>query len=422
MRTEMAPIRQAVIGLGVALLLASGPQVLRGNVLAADTAGARSGAAALSVNLVSMPSGAFGIDGAAGAAALSPVVISGAPASGAGLTPVFDPVPLQLGSFGIGITNGGGMTAPALAAFNRAAAQWQARIADPITVNITAIMTNMGSPTIIGSTSNVVLQADYTTIRDQVVADAADEADDAIVGFMPTAGQFSVYLPPNFGLTGNISVSKADLKALGFTGLDGSFGVSDGTITFNTGFSFDFDNSDGVTPGTIDFETVTAHEIGHILGFVSAEDNIDTMLHLLQVGNVNIDVLDLFRFANNLAGSDPATAADFTTFDRSLVPGTDEITDQVLAWGPLGTTEFRMSTGFWTGDGRQASHWKDNELTGTLIGNLDPTLAYATIVPITEADWRAMDLIGYEILPIPEPTSLLLLAGGLAVLRCRRRR
>lgn len=421
MRTEMAPIRQAVIGLGVALLLACCPQVLRGDVLAADTASAGNGAAALSVNLVSMPSVSSGIDGAGGSAALSPVVISGAPASGTGLTPVFDPVPLQLGSFGIGITNGGGMTAPALAAFNRAAAQWQARIADPITVNITASMAALG-PGILGSTSNVLLQDDYTTVRNQVVADAADEADDAIVGFLPIDTQFSVYLPAGFGLNGNVFSSKAEFKAIGYTGLDGAFGANDGTITFSTGFSFDFDNSDGVTAGTIDFETVAAHEIGHILGFVSAEDNIDNMLHLLQVGNVGISVLDLFRFANNLAGSDPATAADFTTFDRSLVPGVDEITDQVLSWGPLGTTEFRMSTGFWTGDGRQASHWKDNDLTGTLIGNLDPTLAYATIVPITEADWRAMDLIGYEILPIPEPTSLLLLAGGLAVLRCRRRR
>ena len=41
---------------------------------------------------------------------------------------------------------------------------------------------------------------------------------------------------------------------------------------------------------------------------------------------------------------------------------------------------------------------------------------------ITEADWRAMGLIGYDIAPIPEPTSLsLLLLGGVAAAVVRRR-
>jgi len=34
--------------------------------------------------------------------------------------------------------------------------------------------------------------------------------------------------------------SKADLKAIGFVGLDSAFGVGDGNITFNSNFSFYF--------------------------------------------------------------------------------------------------------------------------------------------------------------------------------------
>ena len=50
--------------------------------------------------------------------------------------------------------------------------------------------------------------------------------------------------------------TKANLKALGFQGLDAAFGVSDATMQFNSNFTFDYDNSDGVGAGLVDFETV----------------------------------------------------------------------------------------------------------------------------------------------------------------------
>ena len=92
--------------------------------------------------------------------------------------------------------------------------------------------------------------------------------------------------------------------------------------------------------------------------------------------------------------------------------GADEITSDVL-------TEHRMSTGVSGGDGKQASHWKADELTGTYIGIMDPTLASGVVELITPADRRAMDLIGYDV-AIPEPTSLAALACA-ALLLLRRR-
>lgn len=336
-----------------------------------------------------------------------------APPDGQSLTPAAPPAP-NLGSFNLVIAPGATLSgnAAAVAAFNRAANSWAARISDPITITINADLAALGAG-VIGSTASTFLQAGFNVIRNQVVTDAATDIDDGIMAFTPTAAQFSAVMPAGRTLGPNILATKANLKALGFTGLDASFGVSDATITFSTSFAFDFDNSDGVTPGTVDFQTVAAHEIGHALGFVSFVDSV-------VAGATEVDpfVLDLLRFGNNIAGQDPATAADFTLFPRNFVPGTDAITDAI------NDPEWRMSTGVTGGDGRQASHWKADELTGVLIGLMDPTLANGVAYGPTAADFRAFDLIGYDILPIPEPgsLSLLLLAGAsfMTFRRCRR--
>lgn len=334
------------------------------------------------------------------------------PSGGLGLT-AYQPPPVNLGSFSLVIAPGAGLSgnAAALAAFNRAANSWAARISDPITITINADLAALGVG-IIGSTSSTTLQAGYNTIRNQMVADAADEADDGIMAATPTAAQFTAVMPAGRTLSGNILATKANLKALGFTGLDTTFGVSDASITFSTAFAFDFDNSDGVSLGAVDFETVAAHEIGHALGFVSFVDSIDG-----GATSVSPFTLDLLRFGNNIVGQDPATSGDFTIFSRNLVPGADGITDAI------NDPELRMSTGLTGGDGRQASHWKADELTGTLIGLMDPTLANGVFYGPTFADFRALDLIGYEITPVPEPgTFSLLLLSGATFVALRRRR
>lgn len=325
----------------------------------------------------------------------------------------------NIGSFDIQINAGPTLAgnAPALAAFNRAAAQWEARIADSITVNVDADMANMGSTTIIGSASTVTLAGGYTMMRDAMVADAADEPDDGIVGSLPTFAQAGFILPAGFGLTGNLSGAKSSLKALGFTGLDTTFGATDSSITFNTQFNFDFDNSDGVLPGHMDFETIAAHELGHALGFLSEVDYVDYVLNLPgnQTADISPSLLDMFRFEDD----DPSNASEFTTGFRQLTPGGAPFTDFVDApWGLLSTDEILMSTGAYTGDGRQASHWKDS----LGLGLMDPTASYGEVVPVSESDFRAMDVIGYDIASVPEPGQLAMLLGLAAVGLYRRRR
>lgn len=305
----------------------------------------------------------------------------------------------------------------ALAAFDRAASRWESFFGDDITVNISADLRDtsfFGSSNIIGSASSVLVAQSYDSYRNALIADSASEIDDGIVSALPTAAAIDFDLPGTASYTGNLLANKATAKALGFTGLDTIYGSTDATITFNSDFAFDYDNSDGVGAGLTDFETVAAHEIGHALGFVSSVDFLDQNSGI----NVSPTLLDLYRFETGSA-DDPETFADFSTAQRSLVPGTESHFDDL-------DNEWSFSTGRFNGDGRQASHWKDNNLTGNLIGMLDPTLGRGQAFPISFADVRALDLIGYDFVSnaaaVPEPSSVGLIVVFAAAIAYRRRR
>ena len=308
----------------------------------------------------------------------------------------------------INILPGSGLAgnAAALAAFNRAASTWGDFFSDPVDVYINADVGLLGAG-VIGSASNVLLQGSYSLVAGAMVSDASDEIDDGIVGSLPTAAQFSAYVPSGVTLGSNIILSKANAKALGFGGLDAAFGASDGTITFNSAFGFDYDNSDGVSG--IDFESVALHEIGHALGFTSSVDYIDNRSGPVMV---NVFPLDLFRF--NIANI-PSDSATFTSTPRELRPGQNAVTSD-------GSNSWRMSTGVTNGDGRQASHWKDDAFTGILIGALDPNISAGAVFSLTSADVRALDLIGWDVQSVPEPGTMLLFSAGFVGLVWKRRR
>lgn len=317
----------------------------------------------------------------------------------------------NLGSFGITIAAGTELfdNTAAFDAFQRAADTWASFISDSIQITITANLADLGNPNTIGSASSVLLQGGYDVIRGAMVA---DDPGDPLLQALPLLNGFNATLPAGITLSGGLLLTKANAKALGFTGLDDLFGVSDATITFNSAFSFDYDRSDGIAPDTIDFESVALHEIGHALGFLSSVDDVDFAKQNNLSGALSPTVFDLFRFAGGGA-LDPSDLAQFTSFPRFLDSGGSAIFDTLQ-------NEWALSTGVFTGDGRQASHWIDGPPSIQSIGAMDPTLAFGQVFGLTSADLRVLDLIGYNV--IPEPSSALTLLSALAFALLRRRR
>ena len=285
----------------------------------------------------------------------------------------------------------------ALAAFTRAADTWGSYLLDPVTIEIDADLTNLGNSSIVGQSFSALLSTGYAGLRAHLVNDSADEADDWIVAALPTAAQFSAYVPSGTTLNPNTVLTRANAKALGYTGLGSA---SDGSIVFNSQFNFDYDSSNGING--MDFESVALHEIGHTLGFTSAVDTLDVFSQSRAV--MAIFPLDLFRFNDS---SLPMDAAEFTSTPRELRPGQKASTsDAVHAW--------EMSTGAIHGDGRQASHWKDNVFTGIRIGTMNASIGAGQKFSLSSADLRAMDLIGWDVQSVPEPGTIGLLAIGMA--------
>jgi hypothetical protein len=319
--------------------------------------------------------------------------------------------PVTLSGPNIVINPGATLTAnpTALAAFNAAAAQWEALFSDPITVTINADLAALGAG-IIGSASSTIVSAGYAAIRGQLISDNVGSVTAGVTGALPVG--------PSFTAPGNVTglatvMTQANAKALGF----GTGAGADANITFSTSFSFDFDNSDGVGAGLTDFQTVALHEIGHVLGFVSGVDFVDFLVAGGTSGTAPVYTSDLFRFG---AGANPSSLSDFSSFSRSLSTGGSSHTDIINAARGSGP-EYAMSTGRSTGDGRQASHWKDNDLTALTIGVMDPTLGAQQIVPISNADLNFFDVIGYNV--VPEPHEYAAAFGlGLAGFAAWRRR
>ncbi len=280
----------------------------------------------------------------------------------------------------------------ARAAFIRAAQNWESRILSPITIIIdvdygtTFFGQAYTSANIIGQATSARVGGPtfYNTFRQALINGASSSAEAALLAALP-AGQ----LPTDQGALTAVFTNVPVLRALGLIPATANPDTEPSPfnnvprIGFNSRFAFDFDPTDGIALNRVDFDGVATHEIGHVLGFSSAvgEKELDSTVP------ASLTLLDFFRFRPGV------TLNTFPTADRVLASGGAHV---FFAGG----AELGFSTGKpdgTGGDGEQASHWKDNDVTGVYVGVMDPTAARGFREEITANDLLAFDTIGYRV-------------------------
>lgn len=330
--------------------------------------------------------------------------------------------PAQALKFNLIDTGGTAVGTQARQGFEAAAYYWSSVLTNNVTVNLnigfnalgTGILGSTGSTTALQFNSayynalynNVTSTADLsavTTLRPlgisadfglNSVTAQTNALNAAGTGYLDTALRID-----NDGSQNNnvVSLNTSTSKALGLTtdanGRTINYGLADGSVTFSTGFSFDFDPRDGISANSFDFVGVAIHEIGHALGFRSGVDIYDAYT---APGNGTAT-------ASRAGALENVTVATGLDMFRYSAPG-------LLDWSTQGTPYFsidggqnqlfgdsRMSTGVRNGDGRQASHFKDSPANVPQLGNLDPTSGYGQMQEITALDLTAFDVIGWQI-------------------------
>ncbi|WP_051293955.1 NF038122 family metalloprotease [Pseudoduganella violaceinigra] len=313
--------------------------------------------------------------------------------------------------------------------FQAAAARWSSLLNDNVTINLTVGFNSLGGG-ILGQAASAEDFHTYASVRNALAADATSAADATAVAHLPGGSSFGMlinrtannpygagspipYIDHNGDANNQLLyIANAEAKALGLAvtpqTLQGCIGNCDGFIQFNSDFNFDFNPNNGTDANAFDFVGVASHEIGHVLGFISGVDILD--YNSPPVNGPFEDneftyasTLDLFRYS---AASAAQGVIDWTADARSKYFSLDGATV-----GP------QFSTGENFGDGRQASHWKDD----LFIGLMDPTAGMGETLHISGNDVLAMDAIGWNVAAIPEPSGWAMLGAGLLLLVARQR-
>jgi hypothetical protein len=316
-----------------------------------------------------------------------------------------------------------------------AAALWSNLIADDINVSIEAEFRSFTDASTLALTVPSSTPYAYTAARGGLIAEATSVDDLSATALLPAsslrilinrtsdkADTATPYVDSTGSNATTVRMQTANAKALGLTPVYDSLANPnqyDARIAFNNAYSFDFNRANGIAAGQVDFVGAAAHEIGHALGFASGVDRLDRFS-----GHANpfpqgpdpgpfaddtftfVSPLDLFRFSTRSVDTGGIGTIDWTADNTAKYFSVDG-----------GATSLALlANGVQWGDGNQASHWKDD----LGIGIMDPTLGNGEFGAITALDLRALDVIGYSI--IPEPSTLGLLSlGCLAALRRRTR-
>jgi hypothetical protein len=282
----------------------------------------------------------------------------------------------------------------AIDAFKRAAARWESLIQTDVTVIIDVdfgptLFGTQFDDDVVSSTDSQVLGGNslYPAVRANLISETYVPGKISLYNSLPLNAT-----PTDVGDSSGVTATSATLRALGLINQiadpDGelnSFGPPP-AIGFNSKFNFDFDPNDGID-SKLDFESMALHEIGHVLGFISfvGQQEMNSSI------DVEPSIWDLFRFRPD------GIKSDFAAMQRILSSGGEQ---SFYAGG----TKLGLSTG---GDGKQASHWKDDNLTGQYIGVMNPTIGPGERQFITDNDISVLDTIGYRTRSVFNQTTII---------------
>lgn len=318
----------------------------------------------------------------------------------------------------------GAKGAAALTAFRKAANYWNATLTNNVTINVEIGFASLGAG-VLGSTGSSSTGASVGSIYN-ALRTTGTSALDAIASanlfplngngslkFTTNAPRFNngtgaqpnaTFVDNNNSVNNNIfDVNTANARALGLA-VDGTGSCStvsasaDACITFSNTFNFDFDPTNGLNAGSFDFVSVATHELGHALGFVSGVDTYDFVAGSRTRDNLNnfriFSVLDLYRYGTTIDAATGKTLLQLAS-NRAARFSIDGV--NTFNAGQTSVTAATFATGRQTGDGQQASHFKDVAAGVRQIGILDPTIGANQLGIVTSNDLAAFDAIGYNL-------------------------
>jgi hypothetical protein len=257
------------------------------------------------------------------------------------------------------------------AAFNAATAIFSNAFTDPITINIT--VTAVTSTGTLGASSTPISSIGWSTLEADLAADAKSAADFAATG----AGGSITGADPS---TDTWWLTQAQEKALGIIASDG---VTDGTITVGTGYTYDFSDTGSVPAGAIDLTDVFAHEISEVMGRIGISGASIN-------GGPALTLLDGYSFTGaGVRGLGGGAGNSFSIDD--------------------GTTLLMLFNNA-TANGGDTRDW-----AGGTNDSFNAFSNFGVLNPVSPLDLEEMDVLGYD--PVPEPATvtmvgLALLAGG----------
>jgi hypothetical protein len=158
------------------------------------------------------------------------------------------------------------------------------------------------------------------------------------------------------------SLARGQYDIFSTPGVRTDFGAWGGSITFDTPTNWNFSITNGPGAGQSDFYSVALHELAHLLGFGTSDSFI------------------------NLAPSPPTFNG---TASNALLPGVQVTADR--------------------------GHWASGTSYLGQQASMTPSITVGTRKEFTELDFAGLDDLGWQVTPIPEPTTVFAVAAaGLA--------